>query len=95
MNPGEVIRLWRLFGRVRMTLRWDVETATETLRLATAQVDRQLRAGDTVGTIAPDPPYMAEDLIRWNADHQAGRSPANPPTARLSSSDAAYYQRVE
>ncbi len=72
---GTVLRIWRAFGRVRLTVAWETgETATITV--PKRQIEATIRAGDTVGTIVADPTYSAEDLMRWNA---ADRDPAAGP----------------
>jgi hypothetical protein len=63
---GKILRLWRAFGRVRFTVRWDGgETATITV--PKRQIDATLRAGDRVGTIEPGLLYDAEDLLEGMA----------------------------
>ena len=61
---GTVLRIVRLFGRVRFTVRWQTGE-TETITVPKRRIEATIRAGDTVGTIMPDPPYTAADLMEW------------------------------
>lgn len=64
-RTGTVVRIWRAFGRVRFTVQWDAGERM-TVTVPKGQIDATIRRGDTVGTIVSDPPYTAEDLLRWN-----------------------------
>lgn len=93
MKTGTVVRIWRGFGRVRLTVTWQ-SGATRTITLPKAQCDATIRTGDTIGTIVTDPPYTAEDLIRWNT-----RDPAQEPAPMIEVMAEErpvqpYYQRI-
>jgi hypothetical protein len=87
---GTVMRVRRVFGRVHFTVAWQWGE-TETITVPKQQFDAAIRRGDTIGTIVADPPYTAEDLLRWNRrDPSMGPAPIPstymtedvPPSAR-------------
>lgn len=90
---GTVLRVHRVFGRVRFTVAWQWGE-TETISVPKEQFDTAIRKGDTVGTIVADPTYTAEDLLRWNTrDPAAGPVPVQH-VAEDVSPGARYYQRI-
>ena len=62
LRTGTIVRLWRAFGRVRFTVRWD-GGETMAITVPTPQIDATLRAGDRVGTIESEPLYDAADIL--------------------------------
>ena len=62
LRTGTIVRLWRAFGRVRFTVRWD-GGETMLITVPTRQIDTTLRAGDRVGTIEPGPLNDAADIL--------------------------------
>ncbi len=83
---GTVVRIWRAFGRVRFTVTWETgETARITV--PKRQIDATIRAGDTVGTILPDPPYTAADLMQWIMRDPAAEPSPQPPHAPIETPD--------
>jgi hypothetical protein len=85
---GTILHMWRAFGRVRFTVRWDTGE-TMTITIPKRQIDAALHAGDSVGTIEPDPPYDADDLIR------ATEIQAMPPGEERYRAEIALSQRIE
>ena len=62
LRTGTIVRLWRAFGRVRFTVRWD-GGETMTITVPKRQIDATLRARDRVGTIEPGPLSDAADIM--------------------------------
>ncbi|MDQ6907866.1 MAG: hypothetical protein M3176_13660 [Chloroflexota bacterium] len=62
LRTGTIVRLWRAFGRVRFTVRWD-GGETMAVTVPTRQIDATLRAGDRVGTIEPGEQNGAADIM--------------------------------
>ncbi len=92
---GTVLHIWRAFGRVRFTTRWQTGETT-TITVPKGQIDATVRAGDTIGTIVADPTYTAEDLMRWNAPDYAN-SPVPPTPIDIEPDvppDKRHYQRI-
>lgn len=85
---GTILHMWRAFGRVRFTVRW-ATGAMMTITVPKRQIDAALRAGDNVGTVEPDPPYDANDIVQW-----AGIQ-AMPPGEERVHAEMILIQRME
>lgn len=94
---GTVLRIWRAFGRVRFTVKWATGETT-TITVPKQQIDATIRAGDTVGTILPDPPYTAADLTQWIMQDPAAEPSPQPLQGPIETPDKPpsdwHYHRV-